>query len=342
MKFKQNGRKANKYSGLSHSIVSAALISSALALVGCASSQPGPEVTEAAQASQDPSSQNFEMIRALSQVNDLKEELKLLRNAVEEMQFQQGNTDRRQQDLFQDIDRRLLALEISGRQRQAQVQDQTTLSASGQVLAEGQTGSGQTGSRQTGSRQTGSRQTGSQQDSDLLVDTQQSDTSSAVESDQPPQVDSVTVSSAVQNNTAPNLAGTGSSSVSMTEQQAYDAAFELLKQSRYEDAIEQFQAMVNTWPQSQLADDALYWMSEANYVNREFEAALNGFRAVVERYPDSSRLPEAMLKVGYIQYDIGAYEQAAQTFQDVLTRFPGHQVTVSAETRLRRIQQTIQ
>jgi tol-pal system protein YbgF len=332
MKFKQNGREANKYSGLSHSIVSAALISSALALVGCASSQPGPEVTEAAQAAQDPSPQNFEMIRALSQVNDLKEELKLLRNAVEEMQFQQGNADRRQQDLFQDIDRRLLALEISGRQRQAQVQDQTTLSASGQVLAEGQ----------TGSRQTGSRQTGSQQDSDLLVDTQQSDTSSAVESDQPPQVDSVTVSSAVQNNTAPNLAGTGSSSVSMTEQQAYDAAFELLKQSRYEDAIEQFQAMVNTWPQSQLADDALYWMSEANYVNREFEAALNGFRAVVERYPDSSRLPEAMLKVGYIQYDIGAYEQAAQTFQDVLTRFPGHQVTVSAETRLRRIQQTIQ
>ena len=116
----------------------------------------------------------------------------------------------------------------------------------------------------------------------------------------------------------------------------------MLKQSRYQDAVEQFQAMVNTWPDSPLADDALYWMAEANYVNREFEAALNGFRAVVERYPDSARLPEAMLKVGYIQYDIGAYDQAATTFRDILARFPGHQVTVSAETRLRRIEQTIQ
>ena len=108
------------------------------------------------------------------------------------------------------------------------------------------------------------------------------------------------------------------------------------------DAINQFQSLVNTWPNSQLADDAMYWISEANYVNREFEVALNGFRTLVQNYPDSSRLPEAMLKVGYIQYDIGAYDQAAETFQDILTRFPGHQVTVSAETRLRRIQQTIQ
>ncbi len=338
MKCKQKGREANKYTGLSYSIVSSALILGPLSLAGCASSQSSPEVTKAAQTAQDPSSQNIEMIRALSQVNDLKEELKLLRNAVEEMQFQQGNAERRQQDLFQDIDRRLLAVEASDRQREILGQGPAPLSASGQVLAEGQT----SGSRQTGSRQTGSFQTGSQQGSDVIADTQQPDMSSTVESDQPQQVDSVTVSSAVQNRTVPDLAGTGSSSVSMTEQQAYDAAFELLKQSRYEDAIEQFQALVNTWPQSQLADDALYWMSEANYVNREFEAALNGFRAVVERYPDSSRLPEAMLKVGYIQYDIGAYEQAAQTFQDVLTRFPGHQVTVSAETRLRRIQQTIQ
>ena len=49
-----------------------------------------------------------------------------------------------------------------------------------------------------------------------------------------------------------------------------------------------------------------------------------------------------MLKVGYIQYDIGAYDQAAKTFEDILVQFPGHQVTVSAETRLRRIKQTIQ
>jgi tol-pal system protein YbgF len=268
------------------------------------------------------------MIRALSQINDLKEELKLLRNAVEEMQFKQNNAERRQQDLLQDIDRRLLALEDAEKTRGALIQQPSMIPQSGQILEQGQIGS-----VDVGSQATEGMSDQSQQSEVATTDTRDQASS---------QVDSVTVNSAVSGASVIGSDASGSTSVSMTEQQAYESAFEMLKQSRYQDAIEQFQALVNTWPESQLADDALYWMSEANYVNREFEAALNGFRAVVERYPDSSRLPEAMLKVGYIQYDIGAYEQAAQTFQDILARFPGHQVTVAAETRLRRIQQTIQ
>lgn len=285
------------------------LAAAVLVLSGCASQRAAPEVVDTAQNAAEPSPQNLEMIRALTQLNELKEELKLLRNSVEEMQFNQENAERRQQDLFKDIDGRLLSLERSEQQLQSQTQEQPTLTPSGEVLAEGRTSAGN----------------GLNQD----------------ESGEVNQVTSVNVVSATPSRSIPSTES-GSSSVSLTEQEAYDAAFEMLKQSRYQDAVEQFRAMANTWPDSQLADDALYWMAEANYVNREFEAALNGFRQVVERYPDSSRLPEAMLKVGYIQYDIGAYDQAANTFRDILARFPGHQVTVSAETRLRRIEQTIQ
>jgi len=272
------------------------------------------------------------MIRALSELTALKEDLKQMRNSVEQMQFQQENATRRQEDLFQDIDRRLLSLE--DRMENASLQSRSPVTDpnapvlvdpnSGQLLVEGQTGAGITAANQA---------------SQIAGQTAGSST----------QVDTVTVVDA-----APSLpenasqvgqasgSDQGATSVSLSEQQAYEAAFDLLKQSRYEDAIKQFDALVNTWPNGELADDSLYWKSEANYVNREFEAALQGFRSIVERYPDSSRLPEAMLKVGYIQYDIGAYDQAAATFQDILTRFPGHQVTVSADTRLRRIQQTIQ
>ena len=306
----------------------ACLIAGVLVVSGCVSNQPAPEVVEAGQATQETPQQNVEMIRALSQINELKEELKQLRNAVEEMQYAQGNSERRQQDLLQDIDRRLLALEDSEKLRSSQF-GQSTVDSTGQVLEVGQTGTAGSTTNGVGTQSIGGAQELTQQEGSTGSPTSK-------------QVDSVTVSNATQEGGVSVSGGTGSTSVSMTEQQAYESAFEMLKQSKYQDAIEQFQALVNTWPQSQLADDALYWMSEANYVNREFEAALNGFRAVVERYPDSSRLPEAMLKVGYIQYDIGAYEQAAETFQDILARFPGHQVTVAAETRLRRIQQTIQ
>ena len=103
-----------------------------------------------------------------------------------------------------------------------------------------------------------------------------------------------------------------------------------------------FQRLADTWPNGQLADDAHYWKSEAQYVNREYEDALDGFRMVTARYPDSPRVPEALLKIGQIEYDIGAYEEAAEIFRNILERFPDHKVAVPAQMRLRRIEQTIQ
>ncbi len=307
----------------------AATLVVAILLQGCAGSRAAPEVVEP--AVQQPPQQSIEMVRALNQLSALKEELKLLRNRVEEIQFEQENANRRQQDLFQDVDRRLTGMEQSSQETVARLDslESAPLSPSQQVLAQGQTGvsaeSGELVSRGAGEAAS---------DGATGQDAVNGATNGNL-------VDTVTVSSA-RPTVSNSSVGSGTGSVSLNEQDAYDAAFESLKQSRYQDAITQFQGLVNTWPNSELADDALYWMSEANYVNREFEAALNGFRNLVDRYPDSSRVPEAMLKVGYIQYDIGAYDQAAQTFEDILARFPGHQVTVSAETRLRRIKQTIQ
>lgn len=248
---------------------------------------------------------NREMIRALSELNDLKEELKLLRNLVEELQFQQQNAS---QEQFHDIDQRLLTIERIEQQRGSAIKPRPRSDAIPAPRAAGVVAPND---------------------------------NVAINPDLPNQGDSnqLTGQDRDQANTAVIKQP---SSVSLIEQNAYDGAFEMLKQSRYQDAIGQFQALIDTWPNSLLAADAMYWMSEANYVNRQFEAALNGFKTLVQNYPDSLRLPEAMLKVGYIQYDIGIYEQAAQTFQDILERFPGHQVTVAATTRLRRIQNTIQ
>jgi tol-pal system protein YbgF len=254
--------------------------------------------------------QNQEVLKALSDLAEIKEELKQLRNAVEEIQFETENAKRRQQDLFQDLDRRMASVE----RNESLLNPQTEEPVDGQIaVVDGDSGEQQSGGQTSGSA------------NQVVVSSSDN-----------------TASSATSSATGQIASATSTGSVTLQEQEAYDQGFELLKQSRYEDAINQFQLMADTWPDSQLADDSYYWMSEARYVNREFEHALSGFRTVVSRYPDSQRVPEALLKVGYIQYDIGAYEEAAETFRDILARFPGHQVTVAAQTRLRRIENTIQ
>lgn len=264
-----------------------------LTLVACISPpRVEPVVEPVVVQPTEPPPQNQEILSMLSQLQEIRQELRQLRNVVEELQFESENAKRRRQDLYEDLDRRLLALE----------RGQSELSPNADAATDLAT-----------------------QDSSAVAVT----TDPAIE-DQ----------STAPDDTAALTRTDGA--VSLEEQDAYEQAFEMLRQSSYTDAITSFQGFVEAWPDSQLADDAYYWMSEARYVNRDFEQALNGFRTVVSRYPDSQRVPEALLKIGYIQYDIGTYDDAADTFRDILARFPGHQVTISAKTRLRRIEQTIQ
>ena len=53
------------------------------------------------------------------------------------------------------------------------------------------------------------------------------------------------------------------------QRDAYDRAFNLLKDGRYELAIASFKAYLETYPDADYADNAQYWLGEANYAQRQ-------------------------------------------------------------------------
>ena len=53
----------------------------------------------------------------------------------------------------------------------------------------------------------------------------------------------------------------------------YQAAFELLKEQRYEPAALAFQQFLVTFPDSELADNAQYWLAESHYVTQQFKGS---------------------------------------------------------------------
>lgn len=124
------------------------------------------------------------------------------------------------------------------------------------------------------------------------------------------------------------------------EQATYDRAFDLLKQSRYEEAIAAFKEFQTRYSHSTLADNAQYWVAEARYVNRAYDAALHEYSALIQRYPESKRLPDAMLKVGYIHFDNEQWQQARRALNAVVIRYPGTRVAVSAKMRLDQMTKT--
>ncbi|HEX6929815.1 MAG TPA: tol-pal system protein YbgF [Gammaproteobacteria bacterium] len=131
--------------------------------------------------------------------------------------------------------------------------------------------------------------------------------------------------------------GGGAAPASGNDRDAYQAGFSLLREARYEEAKEAFQAFIDNYPESALVPNAWYWLGEVNYVNKDFESAVGQFRKVVEEFPQSSKAPDAWLKLGYCHYELGQWDKAREALQSVARQYPEDPAAGLASERLERM-----
>jgi len=120
---------------------------------------------------------------------------------------------------------------------------------------------------------------------------------------------------------------------------AYDKAFSSLKSGRYKQSIIDFSGFVKNFPKSIYLPNALYWLGEASYVNRDFKRAVDEFNKVVTQYPAHSKAKDALLKIGFIQYERKQWKQSKETLTKVSTSYPGTTVASLAQKRLEKLRQ---
>jgi tol-pal system protein YbgF len=121
--------------------------------------------------------------------------------------------------------------------------------------------------------------------------------------------------------------------------QAYQKAFNSLKEGRYKEATGLFKAFLAAYPNGDNVDNAQYWLGESYYVTRDFNAAKEAFRKVVDGYPKSAKAADALLRLGYIEYDSEHWSAAAQVLADVSKRYPGSSAAQQAQARLQKMKQ---
>ena len=256
-------------------------------------------------------------------IEDLHREISSLRDQLDIQTFELEKLRRRQRELYDDLDARLRQEERvtasmptpreGGSAPSSLVPTKPSQSADiSQAIRVSGTGVSET-------ETTGSSSNSSNAATDAVTNTDESS------------VDSIVVGSAVQTTVASGQtlnSTTVGNAVSVSEEETYDAAFDLLKQSLYADAAVAFTQFIQRFPNSELTDDAWYWMGEARFVTREFSQSLEAFQNVINNFMDSPRIPASYLKVGYIQYEYGAYIKARETLNFVLSSFPNHRVVV--------------
>jgi tol-pal system protein YbgF len=107
-----------------------------------------------------------------------------------------------------------------------------------------------------------------------------------------------------------------------SDRENYDAAFELLKEGRYEEAASAFEQFMAVYPESTLMDNAQYWLAETYYVTQDYAAALPAFQKVISNYSGSRKVPDALLKIGYSNYALSNWTAARKALTAVAIDYP--------------------
>jgi tol-pal system protein YbgF len=136
---------------------------------------------------------------------------------------------------------------------------------------------------------------------------------------------------------APAAAPAGYDGPSSDDKSGYQSAFTFLKEGQYDRAVPAFQKFLATYPDSALAENAQYWLGEANYVNKAFPEAEAAFQKVVDKYPQSRKVPDALLKIGYCRYELKQYEAAKLALSQVITQFPDNGDAKLAQQRIEKM-----
>lgn len=105
----------------------------------------------------------------------------------------------------------------------------------------------------------------------------------------------------------------------------------------YNGAIDKFKKFLEKHPDSNLADNAQYWIGESYYGLKDFDQAIVEFDLVRKDYPKSDKVPGAWLKIGYSFAELGNRVDARLFLQEVINRFPQSKEAEKARDKIRSL-----
>lgn len=299
------------------------------------------------------------LLEIVQQLQQLQQEISMLRGEVETHNYNLDQLSRRQRDLYADIDQRLQRLE-GGSSAPLDVTAEIVTPAAGEAppleslaAVAGRVESPSATPANSGlqveviSNTTGQPEPG--MTTDAAATTDSTNLSAPMSADQATGTPTATLPGQLDPSagTGENLASAQAparpvSTDPVQLQAEYQQAFNLLRQSLYDQAIQAFTQYLLDHPNDRYSDSAQYWLAEAYYVKREFEPALAEYNKVVSVFPESQKAADAMLKIGFTLIELGRIDEARTHLQSLITQQPDSTVARLADERLKQLGNTVQ
>jgi tol-pal system protein YbgF len=114
----------------------------------------------------------------------------------------------------------------------------------------------------------------------------------------------------------------------------YQSAYSDYLRGAYDLALLGFRQYIEAYPDTDLTDNAVYWIGECFYRQQRYAEAIGEYDRVLARWPRSDKTASALLKKGYAQIELGARSEGVAQLERVIRTFPNSDEANLARQRL--------
>ncbi|HSK11278.1 MAG TPA: tol-pal system protein YbgF, partial [Vicinamibacterales bacterium] len=108
----------------------------------------------------------------------------------------------------------------------------------------------------------------------------------------------------------------------MSPQRLYDMAWADYAGGQYSLAVRGFEEYIKSFPKSELAGDAQFFIGETYYVQGQYKDAVDAYDRVIANYPASKKIPDTYFKRGLALNALGQTDRARESWEHVIKTFP--------------------
>ena len=104
--------------------------------------------------------------------------------------------------------------------------------------------------------------------------------------------------------------------------------------SQYTTAITGFEQLIKTFPSTEAAAEAQYWIGESYFNLNQWAEAIAAYNVVLQKYPRSRDAAQSMYKRGVAQRRMGDVAAARASFEQTIKQFPDSDAARLAQQQL--------
>ena len=117
----------------------------------------------------------------------------------------------------------------------------------------------------------------------------------------------------------------------------YKDAYETFHKGDLEGARRKFEAFLKQYPNTELSDNAQFWIGETYFLKKDFERAILEYEKTMVKYPEGDKIPAALFKQALAFLELGDKANTRNLLKRVIEKYPHSEQAEMAKKKLETI-----